>query len=54
MWIVSDLETQKNDEREEKEDVDESKEENARETYALKIQKSASHYVEAAGMRLRY
>jgi len=48
VWIVSDLETQKNDEREEKEDVDGSKEENACETYALKIQKSASHYVEAA------
>ena len=48
VWIVSDLETQKNDERGEKEDVDGSKEENACETYALKIQKSASHYVEAA------
>ena len=48
VWIVSDLETQTKDTREEKKDVDGSKEESAWETYALKIQKSASHYVEAA------
>ena len=48
VWIVSDLETQTKDTREEKKDVDGSKEETAWETYALKIQKSASHYVEAA------
>jgi serine/threonine-protein kinase SRPK3 len=48
VWIVSDLETQTKDTREEKKDVDGSKEETACETYALKIQKSASHYVEAA------
>ena len=48
VWVVSDLETQTKDTREEKKDVDGSKEETACETYALKIQKSASHYVEAA------
>ena len=42
VWIVSDLETQTKDTREEKKDVDGSKEETACETYALKIQKSAS------------
>ena len=46
VWIVSDL--KRTTKEEEKEKEMEFEEENNKHTYALKIQKSASHYLEAA------